>query len=104
MRALLLAVILAFPGVALAQSGFPNRPVTLTVGYPPGGGPDATARIVGKKLAENIGVTVVVENKPGAGGGLAAQHSASAPADGSTSAPWGPSPSRRSCLRLPLTM
>ena len=79
---LLLASMLLLAGTAVAQAPFPNRPVTLTVGYPPGGGPDATARIVAKKLAENIGVTMVVENKPGAGGGLALQHIASSPADG----------------------
>src|SRR5205814_10566963 len=84
MHALLLAAILALPGVASPQSSFPTRSVTLTVGYPPGGGPDASARIVAKKLSENIGVSVVVENKPGAGGGLALQHIAAAAPDGYT--------------------
>jgi tripartite-type tricarboxylate transporter receptor subunit TctC len=77
-----LALLLATATAALAQSGFPSRPVTLTVGYPPGGGPDATARVVAKKLSENIGVPVVVENRPGAGGGLSAQHAAAAAPDG----------------------
>jgi len=82
MRALLFAAILALPCVALPQSNFPSRPVTLTVGYPPGGGPDAVARILAKKLSENLGVPMVVENKPGAGGVVAVQHIASAPAEG----------------------
>ena len=84
MRALFLAAILALPGVASPQSSFPTRSVTLTVGYPPGGGPDASARIVAKKLSENIGVSLIVENKPGAGGGLALQHIAAAAPDGYT--------------------
>jgi tripartite-type tricarboxylate transporter receptor subunit TctC len=72
------------PLAGFAQGQFPTRPLTITVGYPPGGGPDATARAVARKLAENIGQAVVVENKPGAGGNLAVQHIAAAPPDGYT--------------------
>lgn len=78
-----LALALASGGAA-AQAGFPARPVTLTVGFAPGGGTDTAARIVAKKLTENIGQTVVVENRAGAGGNIAAQHIASAPPDGYT--------------------
>jgi tripartite-type tricarboxylate transporter receptor subunit TctC len=67
-----------------AQHNFPTRPVTLTVGFAPGGGTDTAARIVAKKLTENIGQTVVVENRAGAGGNIAAQHIATAPPDGYT--------------------
>ena len=74
---------LLFAGTAAAQ-GFPTRTVTLTVGFAPGGGTDTAARIVAKKLSENIGQTVVVENKAGAGGNIAAQHVATAPPDGYT--------------------
>jgi tripartite-type tricarboxylate transporter receptor subunit TctC len=63
---------------------FPNRSVTLTVGFAPGGGTDTAARIVAQKLGENIGQSVVVENKAGAGGNIAAQHIAQAPPDGYT--------------------
>lgn len=75
---------LAFAGAAVAQGSFPTRPVTLTVGFAPGGGTDTAARIVAKKLTENIGQSVVVENKAGAGGNIAAQHVATAPPDGYT--------------------
>ena len=75
---------LLFAGTAAAQAGFPTRTVTLTVGFAPGGGTDTAARIVAKKLSENIGQTVVVENKAGAGGNIAAQHVATAPPDGYT--------------------
>ena len=69
---------------ALAQSGFPSRTVTLTVGFAPGGGTDTAARIVAKKLTEDIGQSVVVENRAGAGGNIAAQHIANATPDGYT--------------------
>ena len=69
---------------AAAQPNFPSRPVTLTVGFAPGGGTDTAARIVAKKLSENIGQSVVVENKAGAGGNIAAQHVATAAPDGYT--------------------
>jgi tripartite-type tricarboxylate transporter receptor subunit TctC len=74
----------AFCAAALAQANFPTRPVTLTVGFAPGGGTDTAARIIAKKLSENIGQSVVVENRAGAGGNIAAQHVATAPPDGYT--------------------
>ena len=75
---------LAFAGGALAQSGFPSRPVTLTVGFAPGGGTDTAARIIAKKLSENLGQSVVVDNRAGAGGNIAHQHIAKAAPDGYT--------------------
>ncbi len=71
-------------GSAAAQGNFPTRPVTLTVGFAPGGGTDTAARIIAKKLTENIGQSVVVENRAGAGGNIAAQHVANAAPDGYT--------------------
>ena len=59
------------------------KSVKLLVGFPPGGGTDAVARILADKLKDVLGIAVVVENKPGAGGQLAAQALKSAPADGS---------------------
>jgi len=75
---------LAFAGAAFAQGNFPSRPVTITVGFAPGGGTDTAARVIAKKLSENIGQSVVVENRAGAGGNIAAQHVATAPPDGYT--------------------
>jgi len=83
MRMIVATVALAIGTAAGAQS-FPSRSVTLTVGFAPGGGTDTAARIVAQKLAENIGHSVVVENKAGAGGNIAAQHIAAAPPDGYT--------------------
>ena len=69
---------------AVSGQNFPNRTVTLTVGFAPGGGADTAARLIARKLGENLGVSVVVENKAGAGGNIAAQHIATAAPDGYT--------------------
>jgi tripartite-type tricarboxylate transporter receptor subunit TctC len=71
---------LAASGAAMAQSG---RTVRLLVGFPPGGGTDAIARILAEHLKDELNATVIVENKPGAGGQLAAQQLKASPADGS---------------------
>jgi tripartite-type tricarboxylate transporter receptor subunit TctC len=83
-RAFFAAVALLLSAGALAQANFPNRTVTLTVGFAPGGGTDTAARIIAKKLGDNIGQPVVVENRSGAGGNIAAQHIATAAPDGYT--------------------
>ncbi|MCM2339590.1 Bug family tripartite tricarboxylate transporter substrate binding protein [Rhodoferax sp.] len=67
-------------GLAQAQSG----PIKLMVGFPPGGGTDAIARILADKLKDQMGVPVLVDNKAGAGGQIAAQALKAAPADGNT--------------------
>ena len=66
-------------GLSAAQSA---KPVKILVGFPPGGGTDAVARILADKLKDELGAPVVVENKPGAGGQLAAQTLKASPADG----------------------
>ena len=78
-----LAALAAFPG-AFAQTGFPAHPATLVVGFAPGGGTDIAARIIAKKLGEHIGANVVVENRAGAGGNIAAELVARASPDGYT--------------------
>src|SRR5204863_9906910 len=82
-RTLLAAVALVVAAGVGGQT-FPSRPVTLTVGFAPGGGTDTAARIIAQKLSQNLGQSVVVENKAGAGGNIAAQHIAAAPPDGYT--------------------
>ncbi|MDD0809578.1 tripartite tricarboxylate transporter substrate binding protein [Curvibacter sp. RS43] len=61
----------------------PKKPVTIVVGFAAGGSADTAARLIAKKLGENIGQSVVVDNKPGAGGNVAHQQVANGPADGS---------------------
>ncbi len=79
----LLAGLLAFPLIALAQ-GYPAKPVRIVVPFAPGGGSDFTGRLIAAKLTERIGTTFVVENRPGAGGNLGASEVVRAPADGYT--------------------
>ena len=67
-----------------AQTGFPKKPITILVGRAPGGSNDIFARAIGKQLQETLGVSVVVDNKPAAGGILANVLLAKAPADGYT--------------------
>ena len=78
-----LAVLGAASSCAFAQ-GFPTKPVTIVVGFEPGGGTDTTARIVGKTLGEQLGQQVVVENRAGAGGTIAVAHVAKEAPDGYT--------------------
>ena len=73
----------ALPGRAATPYN-KGKPVRLLVGFPPGGGTDAIARLLAEKMKDSLGTSVVVENKPGAGGQIAAQVLKTAPADGST--------------------
>ncbi len=84
----IMAVIatLAFGMSALSASAqdFPlKKPITLLVGFAAGGAADTAARVIAKKLSENIGQTVLVDNKGGAGGNIAHQFAATGPTDGS---------------------
>jgi tripartite-type tricarboxylate transporter receptor subunit TctC len=74
----------AFALAAGAQSGFPAKPITVVVGFEPGGGTDTTARIVQKPLSEQLGQQVVVENRAGAGGNIAVDYVAKSAPDGYT--------------------
>ena len=73
-------LFVALTSSAFAQS-YPSRPVRLVVGIAPGGGLDASTRIVANGLTKVLGQQVVVENRPGAGGTIAATAVASAAAD-----------------------
>jgi tripartite-type tricarboxylate transporter receptor subunit TctC len=79
------AIVLSCASVAaLAQAGWPNRPVRIVVPYGPGSSPDVIARIVAERLSPRLGQPVLVENRPGAGGNNGTGAVAKAPGDGYT--------------------
>jgi len=84
-----LALILAcattlLAGPAAAQGGYPNHPIKLIVGFPPGGSTDLAGRVLAAKLTQGLGQVVVVENKAGASGNIAADAVARSAPDGYT--------------------
>ena len=79
------ALLAAASPAAFAQApAYPSKPITIVVGYPPGGSTDLTGRAVGAELSNRLGVPVVIENLGGAGGAIGAQKVASSAPDGYT--------------------
>jgi tripartite-type tricarboxylate transporter receptor subunit TctC len=84
-RALTASIVAAcFAASGAAAAGYPDRPVTMLVAFPPGGADDATARIIQDPMQRALGQTIVVENLGGAGGMIAAARAARAEPDGYT--------------------
>ena len=81
-----LAMILLATGAAIAQAqpAYPTKSIRIIVPYPPGGGSDGLARIIGQKLSEAVGQQVVIDNRPGAGANIGADLTAKSPPDGYT--------------------
>lgn len=79
-----LGLALAIPSFSVRAQTYPSKSIKIIVGYPPGGSTDVPARIVGQKLAEVLGQSVVIENKPGASGNIGAELAARAAPDGYT--------------------
>ncbi len=73
-----------FTQTSFAQDAYPSRPIKFIVGFPAGGGTDSVLRAIAAKLTENLGVSVVVENKPGANGNIAGEMVSKAAPDGYT--------------------
>jgi tripartite-type tricarboxylate transporter receptor subunit TctC len=77
-------LLLAASGLVAAQAAYPTKPITMIVPFPPGGLADLVARPVAEAMSRDLGQTVVIENKGGAGGGIGMGLAAKAPADGYT--------------------
>ena len=77
-------LLLAFVSFGALAQNFPAKPVRIVVGYPPGGSGDFTTRLIADEMQKSLGVSVIAENKPGAGGNLAAAEVAKAAPDGYT--------------------
>jgi len=83
-RAIALASLTLFASATMAQDAYPSKPIKLVVGFPPGGGADVVARLVGTHLGTALGQPFVIENKGGASGFIAGSAVAQSPADGYT--------------------
>ena len=84
MKSFTATLLLAAAGTAFAQGGWPDKPITMIVPFPPGGVADTVARPVAEALSKELKQPVVIENKAGAGGALGMGLAARAPADGYT--------------------
>src|SRR3954462_2284591 len=86
MRPILIAALslLLCAQAVIAAESYPTRPIRLLVGFTPGGAADVSARVITRKMSEALGVNIVVENRPGAGGNIAAEIVAAANPNGYT--------------------
>ena len=82
-RGLAIMLAAALPGFAIAQDS-PQKPIRFIVPFPPGGATDGLARVLGEKMSEAWKQQVIIDNRGGAGGNIAADIAAKAPADGHT--------------------
>ena len=83
LRAVAIVLALVSGGVVHVQA-YPNKQIRVMAGYPPGGGVDLAARLVAAALGDLWGATALVDNRPGAGGGIATEITAKATPDGYT--------------------
>src|SRR4051794_40206648 len=84
LRRVILAAFLALAATAAQSQDYPNKPIRIVVAFPPGGATDVIARVVGQPLGARLGQQVVVDNRPGSNGNIAAELSAKARPDGYT--------------------
>jgi tripartite-type tricarboxylate transporter receptor subunit TctC len=81
---LTIAIFIGFIGAAATQGGWPDRPIRMLISFPPGGSSDAVGRIVQPGLEKRLGQSIVIENRPGAGGMIAIDAVARSAPDGYT--------------------
>jgi len=82
--ALATILVLAVGDATAAAQSYPNRPIRMYVGFPPGGAADIVARVIGQALSERLGQPIVIENKPGSGANIAGDALAKSAPDGYT--------------------
>src|SRR5476651_2594521 len=82
--AFILCLIFALPIAEAQTQTYPTKPIRMIVAYPPGGGTDIVGRMVAQKLSENIGQTVVIDNRGGAAGNIGSEIAARSAPDGYT--------------------
>lgn len=75
-------LLLAWSACAAWGQAWPSKPIRMVVAFPPGGPTDIVSRVIAQRLSEQLGQQVIIDNKPGAGGNIAAELIANAPADG----------------------
>ena len=80
----LLGVGAAVPPANAQSAAYPTKPIRLLVGFPPGGGADVAARVLGSRMSESLGQQIIVDNRPGAGSAIASEIAAKATPDGYT--------------------
>jgi tripartite-type tricarboxylate transporter receptor subunit TctC len=83
-RTILALVLTGMSALASAEQAYPSKPIRLVVPFPPGGGTDIIARVVGNKLTETLKWTVIIDNRPGAGGNIGVDLVAKSKPDGYT--------------------
>ncbi len=79
-----LCALSGLTGVAGSHAAYPDKPIRIVVAFAPGSSTDIVARLLGEQLQASLGQTVVIENKPGAGGNIATQQVMNSAADGHT--------------------
>ena len=82
LAASLLVVVIAFTALPARADDYPSRPITIVVPFPPGGSSDIVMRLVAHKVSESTKQTIIIENRPGAAGNVAAVAIKNAPPDG----------------------
>jgi tripartite-type tricarboxylate transporter receptor subunit TctC len=85
----------------MAQTPYPSKPITMIVPFSAGGTTDILARVVGQALSTELGQSIIIDNRPGAGGNIGGQAAARAAGDGYTlfMGRWARTPSTKPCTR-----
>src|SRR5258708_10319905 len=84
MKRLAFSLVIALWSVVATAQPYPSKPIRFVVPFPPGNAGDLMARMLAEKMTAAMGQSIIVDNRPGAGGNIGAEHAAKSPADGYT--------------------